>query len=99
MDREKVLKGLEICNDMGNSDYEKYPCEKCPYTGNDICGYMLDRDARDTILADAAEIAELEDVVYNLRLYLTYLLKNAPLAMAILEHDLDGLPGFIEVEP
>ena len=94
VDREKVLKGLEICNDMDG----RTTCERCPYCGYDNCGYLVDRDARDTILADAAEIAELEDVVFNLRLYLTYLLKNAPLAMAILEHNFDGLPGFVEVD-
>jgi len=98
VDREKVLKGLEICNDMGNSDYEKYPCEKCPYTGNDICGYMLDRDARDTILADAAEIAELEDVVYNLRLYLTRVKDTYPDLFMFLMERFDGMPGFVPEE-
>ena len=95
VDREKVLKGLEICNDMDG----RTTCERCPYCGYDNCGYLVDRDARDTILADAAEIAELEDVVFNLRLYLTRVKDTYPDLFGFLAERYDGMPGFIEVEP
>lgn len=94
MDREKVLKGLEICNDMDGQT----TCERCPYCGHTNCGYLVDRDARQLITEDAAEIAELEDVVYNLRLYLTRVKDTYPDLFMFLLERFDGMPGFVPEE-
>ena len=65
MDREKVIKGLEVCRDQDNPPgYRFTGCkDDCPYYGNG-CAKKLKEDAMDQ-LKEQPEIVRCKDCEYS----------------------------------